>query len=77
MSTKCPECGLLHPPVAKGECPIAKEKSLEELEKAGNNERIVKYQQAIRTKLQQKLSNMTDEQQENFSSDVFKFIDKY
>ncbi len=34
MQQQCSECGLLHPPVAPGTCPVRKGQKIDEVEKA-------------------------------------------
>jgi hypothetical protein len=40
MNLTCPECGFIHPPVAKGQCPV---KANENLKESEQGEEIINF----------------------------------
>jgi|AntAceMinimDraft_16_1070373.scaffolds.fasta_scaffold135467_2 hypothetical protein len=62
--SKCAECGLMHPPVARGTCPIAREAKLKEqvaLDKKGIlKEAILAVQEEMVSKLKGKDKETVD-----------------
>ena len=73
----CPECGLMHPPVAPGMCPVAKENKLKEEITNLRSEKCVRLMQAIQTKLIEIVTkSQSQEAAESFLLQLFKDLDK-
>ena len=71
----CPECGYIHPPVANGECPLAKESKLEN--DRANDPRLITWSQAIQTKVNQVWKSLPLESREDFSKQIYSNIESF
>jgi len=74
---QCPECGLMHPPVARGECTVAKGRQLDQSVGDLGNAKAVRLMQAIQIKLLNSLKQLPPEKQDELSQMVFLLIEKY
>jgi hypothetical protein len=74
---RCVECGLVHPPVAAGQCPVAKGKKLQDEVKNIDNEKVVKWMQAIEVKMVEKFKKIPKEKSELLCSEIYKLIEKF
>ena len=75
--TECPECGLMHPIVAPGECTVAAAQQMDNSAEHLRSQKAIKMQQAIQIKLLTRLKELSAEQQEELSHMVYVLIDRY
>ena len=76
MNSLCPECGMLHPPTAPGECPLAQEQSLKDQAASAGNQRLVMLVQAIQSKLLEKLKGKPEDYSTAVAQELFKYIEQ-
>ena len=59
-SIQCKECGYMHPPVAAGQCPRAKQKAVDEEAKAEADTRVANLSVEIQRTYLQKIRKIED-----------------
>jgi hypothetical protein len=77
VGNTCPECGYMHPPTPPGECPMAKDKQIQESSEHLKSVKATTMMQAIQIKLLDRLKSLPEDKQEELSMMVFQLIDTY
>ncbi len=72
MNQSCQECGLMHPPTAPGQCPVAKAKKIEVEAKTAGKKKFLDDIPRISSKLMDKIEICSVEKLE----DLFKIINR-
>lgn len=75
MSILCPECGLQHPPVVPGTCPMAKAKEVEEIAKQESGTRVVNLSIDIQKEYLNKSKTLaTDPEKITMGQKILEFV---
>ena len=76
-SAQCTECGLIHPPVAKGHCPIANVNKVKEDLKSEKNLEYVNVAIEVQNLFNKKFHGLPEEKKLNFCDHIKEAINKY